>query len=73
MTTLAPERLDEVAAGWRRGLDVDDLVNPAGSLFGEDEFTPYEITMTGGAFTECTIITESWNNFQYMCVCCRNY
>lgn len=48
MSTLAPERVDEIVTGWRLGIDDDTLENPAGPLFDVDGFTEYDITMTGG-------------------------
>ncbi len=51
MSLVTMERLDEVATAWRRGLDADDLTNPAGPLFTNDAYTEYEITATGGSGT----------------------
>jgi hypothetical protein len=50
MTTLAPERPDELVTSLRRGMDLDDLANPAGGLFA-DGYTEHEITMTGSMYT----------------------
>ncbi len=49
MSVLAPERTAaDVAAGWRRDADGPD--NPAGPLFA-DQYTEFEITMTGSGDT----------------------
>jgi hypothetical protein len=48
VSVLAPERtVDDIVAGWRRDPDADGPVNPAGPLFA-DQYTEFEITMTGG-------------------------
>ncbi len=41
------ERLDEIATAWRRGLDADELTNPAGPLYTNGLYTEYDITATG--------------------------
>lgn len=72
MSTMAPERLAEVADTWRRGLDADDLANPAGPVFDGDEYAVYEITMTGpGPVTQCTINSGSFDPLEGLCYCCR--
>jgi hypothetical protein len=72
MPTLTPERLDEVAAAWRRGLDVDEHTNPAGPRLGDDQYAVYDITMTGSTpATECTILTGSFDPSLGACYCCR--
>lgn len=48
MPTMTPERIEEVIAGWRRGLDAEELDNPAGTMFAGRDFVEYEITATGG-------------------------
>jgi hypothetical protein len=47
MTTMTPERTDQLVADLRRGLDIDGVENPAGGLFA-DAYTEHEISMTGG-------------------------
>ncbi len=47
MATMTPERTDQLVIDLRRGLDLDGLENPAGGLFTGD-YTPHEISMTGG-------------------------
>jgi hypothetical protein len=72
MATLAPERLDEVAAAWRRGLEVDELANPAGPRLGDDQYAEYDITMTGSSpSTACTIFSGSFDPHQGICYCCH--
>jgi hypothetical protein len=74
MSTLTPDRLEEVAATWRRGLDAGDLTNPAGPRLGDDEFTAYEITMTGSTpqpVTACTMLSMSFDPSQGLCFCCH--
>ena len=51
MPTVVMERLDEVAAAWRRGLDADELANPAGPLFADEIYVDYDITATGSIRT----------------------
>lgn len=46
MPVLAPERAEEILAGWRRGVDEDGLASPAGPLF--DGYAESDITLTGG-------------------------
>jgi hypothetical protein len=48
MPVLTPERAEEVAAGWRLGIDENGLESPAGPLFA-DGYTELEITMTGSS------------------------
>ena len=45
MSTLAPERTDELVASW---LDATDPASPAGPLYLGGKYAEYEITMTGG-------------------------
>ncbi len=72
MPTVVMERLDEVATAWRRGLDADELTNPAGPLFSGDEYTEYDITATGGGDTTYTMWTgNTWmNDPGETCICC---
>jgi hypothetical protein len=48
MPVLAPERVEEIVAGWRLGVDEKTLESPAGPLFDVAGFAEYDITMTGG-------------------------
>ena len=66
MVTLAPERPDELVTKLRRGVDLDDLANPAGALFA-DGYTEHEITMTSGMFTQ----ENDPMHTQYR-ICCEN-
>lgn len=50
MPVLAPERAEEVLAGWRRGEELDGLASPAGPMF-PDGYTEADITLTGGGST----------------------
>jgi hypothetical protein len=56
MPVLAPERAEEILAGWRRGVD-DDLASPAGPLF--DGYAESEITLTGGCPTTSSATCKS--------------
>ncbi len=78
MPTVTMERLDEIATAWRRGLDADELANPAGPLFASDAYTEYEITATGGGGTWETWLKAThfttWASAQPCeigdCLCC---
>jgi hypothetical protein len=67
MSVATPERtVDEIVAGWRRGLDEDGLENPAGPLFF-DEYAEFDLTRTGGAtkdpFTMGSVCTAGFCTF----------
>jgi hypothetical protein len=67
MPTLAPERsVEEIVAGWRRGLDEDGWDNPAGPRFIGD-YAEFEITMTGNQtkdpYTMGSVCTAGWCTF----------
>lgn len=48
MSVATPERTRaEIVADWRRGLDHDELENPAGPLFF-GEYPEFDLTKTGG-------------------------
>ncbi|BCJ70109.1 MULTISPECIES: DUF6229 family protein [Polymorphospora] len=49
MSTLAPERADEIIESWLTGTaPVDGWENPAGPLFNSGRYAEYDITATGG-------------------------
>ncbi len=71
MPTVTMERLDEIATAWRRGLDTDELPNPAGPLFGDGDHTEYEIT-TPMAYPVSVVATFLSAYVGYdSCMCCR--
>ncbi len=71
MSTMTMERLDEIAAAWRRGLDSDELANPAGPLFGDELYTEYDISATGTPIPETRLVTfMSIHAMALKCICC---
>lgn len=53
---VTPERnVEEIIAGWRQGLDLDGLENPAGPLYAGGEFAEHEISLVGTRNTGSTI------------------
>jgi hypothetical protein len=71
MATLAPQRVEEVAAAWRLGIDLaEGLENPAGPRYDGDVYALHEIVATGGN-TWATIGTATFSNSTACCVCCR--
>ncbi len=71
MTTMAPDRVDEIVAGWLADPDALDWDNsPAGPLFLSG-YAEGDITMTGGGggdgsttMTGCALCTGSYCNGQ---------
>lgn len=61
MSTLAPERTDDLIASW---LDAPESDSPAGPLYLGGKYAEYEITMTGSpsgsyGMTGCGMCTGS--------------
>lgn len=60
MPTIAPERAEQIVAGWRSGVaPVDGWENPSGPLYPSGEYAEADITMTGARIsgrcgTACT-------------------
>jgi hypothetical protein len=60
MMTIAPERAEQVVAGWRAGLvAVDGWENPSGPLYPSGKYAEADITMScppesGQCGTACT-------------------
>lgn len=70
MTTLAPERTEELLTSLRRGLDLADGENPAGPLF-PDHYWEHE--MTGDMPTTINPNTNPWTLLWEQCLettCC---
>jgi len=57
--TQTPELANEIVAGWLSDMPIDGWDSPAGPLFSGSDYAEYEITMTGGAGSNCSICTGS--------------
>lgn len=70
MTTLAPERPDDLAMAWRLGEygDGDRPDSPAGPLFPEGRFTATEITATGDT-SFCTSVGGTFTCWDTLTCC----